>query len=488
MIELAVVPGRVAERPARLEHDIRDTLDWRSLQDGLDEARERQVAVLCLAEDPHGNAAQRLALFLESDAALRERAGSTCVPVLVDPADAPDLVDTILLAASHIEPDFAPPLLAVLTEDGLPLVTACHITFEGEPGRPTLSGLLQSATEHYAADRAAAIAAARKLVGQDASVTGDGRNLYLPAWSLGRNPEPELITKLLRAGIHDQLGGGFHRAARDAGYGVPHFEKSAAQNAAMAQVLARACLVEEARQCASFALSCLEQDSAGLASDTPHYTWDSREVLSALPAHELQMVGLHYRIAAGGKSRHVLNQVLTAEEAAESATGQDEQQALASLTSGKARLLTERRQRPAPAALPAPSLAGTLHTIAGLLGASQYMPDVPQTAVLDRLAAVLTQRNDPDRGLQADDGSFRLHDQVAGLAAINKALATGSDRFGREADRLLEVVQSEYRDGGEWLASAGGSVLRGGRIDAELPGVLNALDEVVAARAGSHPG
>ncbi len=484
MIELAVVPGRTKGRSARLEHDVRKSLDWRTLQAGLDEARERRVPVLCLAEDPHTNAAQRLALFLDNDASLREQVATTCVPVLADPERAPELVDMILLAASRIEPDFAPPLLAVLTEEGLPLVTGCHITFEGEPGRPTLTGLIKSAADRYATDFAECLAAARQLVGEAPGVPGDAQNLYLPAWRLGRESDTEQIGQLLRAGIFDQLGGSFHRAARDPGWGVPHFEKSAAQNAQMAHVLARAGLIDEAKSCARFALGCLEQDSAGLASDTPYYTWEASEVLSALPAHELQMVGMHYRInSAGGSARHVLNQILTPEEAAERASGQTEQEALASLTSGKARLLVARHERPAPAALPPGALAGTLHGIAGLLGASRYLPDLPQASLLERLATVTGERHDSTWGLEAKDGSFRLHDQVAAVAAMRAAAATGAERFGREADRLLSVIQARYRRGEQWLARAGGSVLRGGRIDSGLPGVLDALDEAASVTA-----
>ncbi|MHB1539537.1 MAG: thioredoxin domain-containing protein, partial [Solirubrobacteraceae bacterium] len=48
------------------------------------------------------------------------------------------------------------------------------------------------------------------------------------------------LEAMLAGGIHDQLGGGFHRYAVDATWTVPHFEKMLCDNALLARALARA--------------------------------------------------------------------------------------------------------------------------------------------------------------------------------------------------------------------------------------------------------
>ncbi|MCA9298712.1 MAG: thioredoxin domain-containing protein, partial [Phycisphaerales bacterium] len=48
------------------------------------------------------------------------------------------------------------------------------------------------------------------------------------------------LDRMLAGGIHDQIGGGFHRYAVDAHWIVPHFEKMLYDNAQLAEVYARA--------------------------------------------------------------------------------------------------------------------------------------------------------------------------------------------------------------------------------------------------------
>ena len=57
--------------------------------------------------------------------------------------------------------------------------------------------------------------------------TGDGESLEMATVTLER---------MARGGIHDQIGGGFHRYAVDARWRVPHFEKMLYDNAQLAAV------------------------------------------------------------------------------------------------------------------------------------------------------------------------------------------------------------------------------------------------------------
>ena len=44
------------------------------------------------------------------------------------------------------------------------------------------------------------------------------------------------LDRMARGGIHDQVGGGFHRYSVDATWSVPHFEKMLYDNAQLARV------------------------------------------------------------------------------------------------------------------------------------------------------------------------------------------------------------------------------------------------------------
>jgi len=268
VIELSVMPASGRE-PAELQHDVRASLNWRDWDSGLEEARSVSKPILCLAEQPWSNSAQRLALFLKEDQELQDLAAAEFIPVLVDPDRHPALAERILVAASQLEGTFSPPLLASLSEEGLPLVTYCNIAFEGDGRRPSLLALLRSTRDFYEAQRQECIVEARGLQQIAADHTAPGHNLFLPVWSLSRQTDPAMIDGLIGAGTTDQLDLTFHRAARMPGWGVPHFEKTALQNAAMANVLRNSdhpAAGEHARAAAAASFA----PSGGQGRATPH--------------------------------------------------------------------------------------------------------------------------------------------------------------------------------------------------------------------------
>lgn len=426
MIELTVMPEARAVDSC-LSHDIRRVLPWRSWAEGLAESRELGKPVLCLAESPWSNSAQRLALFLAEDEQLSDAAASDFVPVLLDPADRPEVADRILVAASRLESIISPPLLAVLTEEGLPLVTYCNLAFEGDDNRPSLLGLLHASSAHYIEQPRECIVEARGLQQMPEAAAG-ARDLFLPAWSLLRQADSGLVRQLLDAGITDQLDGTFHRAARMSGWGVPHFEKTAVQNAAMANALLDV-EPEQALHCARFALHCLRARSAGLASDTPYYTWASSEVLESLPARELQLVGLHYRITASS-SRHVLNQVRSVEEAVSLAAGSTEEEARQALEQGKLRLQAVRQQRRPPVQLPEASRTEQLLTVEQLLRFSWRRPGSVSN---DELINLL------NHNLESSAPGESLHEHAAALLTVQTAV-------GREPHRWLRALEPDLRE------------------------------------------
>ncbi|MEM9293259.1 MAG: thioredoxin domain-containing protein [Acidobacteriota bacterium] len=79
------------------------------------------------------------------------------------------------------------------------------------------------------------------------------------AWESGGVTE-EAVRRMLftsldamaRGGIYDQLGGGFHRYATDAGWRVPHFEKMLYDNGFLLEIYARAAALGDAPQLSNF--------------------------------------------------------------------------------------------------------------------------------------------------------------------------------------------------------------------------------------------
>ncbi len=493
----AVLPTITAAAPAAPEHDVRGTLAWRGYTEGVAEARRRGVPILCLAEEPWSNGAQRLALFLVKDTALRELAESAFVPVLANPHERPDVVDRILnVAHAHVRHP-GPPHLAVCTAEGLPFLTYCDLRFEGSAEHPTLLGTLLAASRYHEEQPEACRAEARRLAmpasGAQAERGGDeGPGRHLPAFELWRAlqagvPEEAVADRaaaLVRSGVYDQLGGGFHRAFRDEAGGVPHFEKPALLNAAMAAVLAacaagtRGELQDAAEACARFALRCLEADSAGLGSDTGYYTWLASEVLGALPPDELQVVGMHYRIAPA-KTRYVLHPVVPASEVAAAATGQEPAAALRALQRGRERLLGVRQQRRPPAPLSPPSRAAKLHTLRWLLEASAWLPELPQEQLLRELREELDEAALSGHGLTSPDGEFRLRDQVAAAQAAGAAgTVTGLPDWSEKQRRLVGATFAHYRTGAGWLERLGSPEACLGAVDHDLPGTLLELSSL----------
>jgi uncharacterized protein len=106
------------------------------------------------------------------------------------------------------------------------------------------------------------------------------------------------LRAMARGGIHDQLGGGFHRYAVDAAWTVPHFEKMLYDNALLARAylhgyrmtgeedFARVCrstldwALREMRGPEGGFYSALDADSEGV--EGRYYVWTARELEDAL--------------------------------------------------------------------------------------------------------------------------------------------------------------------------------------------------------------
>ncbi len=135
-----------------------------------------------------------------------------------------------------------------------------------------------------------------------------------------RDPEPLrmatfTLEKMAAGGLHDQIGGGFHRYSTDAEWLVPHFEKMLYDNALLAvayaeawQVTRRKDFARVVRRTLDYLLREMTSPEGGLYSATDadsegeegrFFVWDEREIRDVLGAGAERLARFH-GITEGG--------------------------------------------------------------------------------------------------------------------------------------------------------------------------------------------
>ncbi|MFN0073818.1 MAG: thioredoxin domain-containing protein [Chloroflexota bacterium] len=204
------------------------------------------------------------------------------VSIKVDREERPDL-DSIYMAATQAMTQHGGwPMTVFLTPDGAPYYAGTYFPPTDRGGMPGFARVLQSLGEAYRNERERVVENAEKVkafLQQQSAPHGENGELnpgvlsqavtalkqvfdwdnggfrgapkfpqpmnletLLRAWR--RNDDAEALRmvehtlhKMIRGGIHDQLGGGFHRYSVDARWLVPHFEKMLYDNAQLARLL-----------------------------------------------------------------------------------------------------------------------------------------------------------------------------------------------------------------------------------------------------------
>ena len=246
------------------------------------------------------------------------------IAIKVDREARPDLDATYLAAVERMTGDGGWPLTVFLTPDRRAFFGATYL-----PKRQLLEVLARihkvwRESPGEVSDVAARVAAepARPALDVDASLIAKEvaalKAAYDPEWGgFGRGPKfprTDALALLLRAGerepvahtlermaaggIHDQIGGGFHRYAVDGKWRVPHFEKMLYDQAQLAiayleahQDIGRRDFAEFARDTLDFAMRELGDANgayyAALDADSPggegaYYTWTADQIDAAV--------------------------------------------------------------------------------------------------------------------------------------------------------------------------------------------------------------
>jgi uncharacterized protein YyaL (SSP411 family) len=178
------------------------------------------------------------------------------------------------------------------------------------------------------------------------------------------------LTRMAEGGIHDQLGGGFHRYSVDARWHVPHFEKMLYDQALLAvaylegyQASGRRELADVARDVLDYVArdmtspegafySATDADSAGpdgRREEGRFFTWTLGEIRAALAPGAARLVEAAFGVTAKGslEGRSVLSRARPLADVARE-LGLAPEAAGRELSRARERLLAERSERPPP--------------------------------------------------------------------------------------------------------------------------------------------
>jgi len=167
-------------------------------------------------------------------------------------------------------------------------------------------------------------------------------------------------------GIHDQVGGGFHRYSTDSVWLVPHFEKMLYDQALIArayleafQLTGRPAYAATARDVFEYVARDLTspegafdsaEDADSEGEEGKFYVWTRAELGRVLGADDARIVAERYGVTDAGNFEHgtsILHEARTIEEVA-AAHGRSAPEVERRLDAARARLLEARSRRPRP--------------------------------------------------------------------------------------------------------------------------------------------
>ncbi len=285
-------------------------------------------------------------------------------------------------------------------------------------------------------------------------------------------------------GIHDQIGGGFHRYATDEKWLVPHFEKMLYDNALLAvtyleayQATGRADFADVVRDVLDYvaremtspeggfysATDADSRDAAGHAHEGTFFTWTPAEIERVLAKRDAALVGAHYGITPQGnfEGRTVLHVARSLDDVAKE-LGVPPGTARQTLENARRALYEARSRRPAPARDEKIIAAWNGLMISAFARAGSVLAEPARLKQAERAAAFVSRKLIRDGRLQrsfkdgrAQPGGF-LDDHAFVIAALlDLHEATSAPRYLEEALSLQKSLDQHFRDpeGGYFMTS-----------------------------------
>ncbi len=443
------------------------------------------------------------------------------VPVKVDRDERPDVDARYQRAVQAMSGEGGWPLTAMLTPDGEVFFGGTYFPPVEGRGRPSFARVLKEVLRVWSEQRERALEMARQLrervsayeqaesqVGElSPALVSEAAEEFAQAFDFrhggfSRAPKfpnagamlllldhardtgeawplrivSETLGAMARGGIHDHLGGGFHRYTTDAAWHIPHFEKMAYDNGPLLEALARAAAVTgdpRLRVAAEGIVAWFgdvapqllaqggfpasqDADIAG-EDDGDYWTWTADELAAAVGDERLARAArLRFGIdeATGAMpsqpERHVLYLAREPEGIAGS-LGVPEAEVGALLEDAVRRLKRARDQRPRPLVDETVYTGWSSLVASGFLAAARYLghPTAGEAALraLDRIWEEAFDVEDGVVHRLGDHEGGYLEDQAAFMAALLDAFEHTQQADYLERARAVAVVMlARFRD------------------------------------------
>jgi len=441
------------------------------------------------------------------------------VCIKVDRDERPDVDARYQRAVQALTQQGGWPLTAFLTPKGEVFFGGTYFPPDGKFGRPGFQSVLASVLDAYRSRRdqiQAQAQAIRQVLDQhlDEGELGDIRpallddavsqmvrvfdpvnggfgtqpkfphtaavTLLLHRWhDQPTEPVRQMIDRTLqgmsRGGIHDHLGGGFHRYSVDEKWIVPHFEKMSYDNSELLKNYLDAYAAFGTEEYAEVARGIVRwvrevgsdpaggylasQDAdVGLDDDGDYFTWTREEAAAVLTSDELDVAGAYYDIGTAGEMHHNPSKnvlfVSSSIPAIARRTGRSEETTELLLRAAEAKLRLERDRRPAPFIDRTRYTNWNAMMASAMLRAGAVLQDEWATGHAFLTLGRIRQECSSGDGLThtAGGGGGLLDDQVqVAAAALDAYESTGESGWLRWAEQLMDHVWSDYSD-----ESAGG--------------------------------
>ena len=258
-----------ASSPYLLQHAENPIDWWPWTPDAFAEARRRDVPILLSVGYAACHWCHVMAHESFSDPEVAALVNAHFVAIKVDREERPDVDAVFMKATQALTGQGGWPMTVFLTPEGRPFFAGTYYPPEPAHGLPSFAQLVTALADAWTSRRDEVLTSADSIVAHlsdefgtlpasgdldlaqlHEKVSADFDPVHGGFGGAPKFPAPGLIDALLvtgepasldlaqrsleamlRGGIHDQVGGGFHRYSVDAGWVVPHFEKMLYDNA-----------------------------------------------------------------------------------------------------------------------------------------------------------------------------------------------------------------------------------------------------------------
>ena len=368
------MPNRLADAssPYLLQHAANPVDWWPWGPEALAEAERRGVPLLISVGYSACHWCHVMAHESFEDADVAALINANFVPVKVDREEHPDVDAVYMRATQALTGQGGWPMTVFATPDGRPFFAGTYFPPQPTDAQPSFTQVVTALADAWEQRRDEVLASASGIVEQLAAInTLPTADAAPDVWPLidtvaadfdllhggfggaPKFPAPLLIDALLvkgeagtldlaqrtleamaRGGVHDQIGGGFHRYSVDAGWVVPHFEKMLYDNALLLGSYARgwrrtpqhdaqlrALLERVARGTAGWLLremvtpgggfaASQDADSAdirGMAHEGIYYVWTPELLADALGEEDAAWAAEVFHVTTSGTFEHGLS-------------------------------------------------------------------------------------------------------------------------------------------------------------------------------------